>query len=68
MQNKRFYDKCNNYLKQVNKKRTDVIINYDEPLTRNGTIAILKGNLSPECLVVKHSAIPRQMFNVVLKA
>ena len=31
-------------------------------------MAILKGNLAPEGAVVKHSAVPKEMFKAVLKA
>jgi dihydroxy-acid dehydratase len=63
-----FYDKCDGYLKQVKRKRTDIIKTYEEPIGTDGTIAILKGNLAPEGSVVKHSAVPKQMFSAVLKA
>ena len=31
-------------------------------------MAILRGNLAPEGSVVKHSAVPEEMFKAVLKA
>jgi len=63
-----FYDKCEQYLKKWNLKRTDVIRRFDHPIGDNGTVAILKGNLAPEGSVVKHSAVPKEMFQAVLKA
>lgn len=63
-----FYENCEQYLKKWNLKRTDVIRTFDEPIGENGTVAILKGNLAPEGSVVKHSAVPKEMFEAVLKA
>ena len=63
-----FYDQCEQYLQKWNLKRTDVIRRFDHPIGDNGTVAILKGNLAPEGSVVKHSAVPKEMFQAVLKA
>ena len=63
-----FYDKCEGYLKKWGLKRTDVIRSFDDPIGTDGTVGILKGNLAPEGSVVKHSAVPREMFKAVLKA
>lgn len=63
-----FYEKCEAYLEKWNLKRTDVIRKFDQPIGSDGTIAILRGNLAPEGSVVKHSAVPKEMFYAVLKA
>lgn len=63
-----FYNQCEAYLKKWGLKRTDVIKPFDEPIGKNGTVAILRGNLAPEGSVVKHSAVPKEMFQAVLKA
>ena len=63
-----FYERCEQYLHKWNLKRTDVIRRFDHPIGDNGTVAILKGNLAPEGAVVKHSAVPKEMFQAVLKA
>ena len=63
-----FYDKCDGYLKKWGLKRTDVIRTFEEPIGTDGTVAILRGNLAPEGSVVKHSAVPREMFKAVLRA
>ncbi len=63
-----FYEKCEKYLKPWGLKRTDVIRPFDDPIGKNGTVAILRGNLAPEGSVVKHSAVPKEMFKAVLKA
>ena len=63
-----FYERCEANLKPWRLKRTDIIRTYEEPIGTNGTVAILKGNLAPDGSVVKHSAVPREMFQAVLKA
>lgn len=63
-----YYEKCESNLAKWNIKRTDVIRSFDDPIGSDGTIAILKGNLAPEGSVVKHSAVPKEMFKAVLKA
>ncbi|MFI3253770.1 MAG: dihydroxy-acid dehydratase [Eubacteriales bacterium] len=63
-----FYLKCDEYLKERGLKREEIIRSYDNPIGKNGTITILKGNLAPEGAVVKHSAVPKEMFSAVLKA
>lgn len=63
-----FYDKCEGYLKKWGLKRTDVIRTFDAPIGSDGTVAILRGNLAPEGSVVKHSAVPKEMFKALLKA
>lgn len=63
-----YYEKCESYLKKWGIERTDVIRPYNNPIGTDGTVAILKGNLAPEGSVVKHSAVPKEMFKAVLKA
>jgi dihydroxy-acid dehydratase len=42
--------------------RPDVIRSVDDPYRKTGGIAILKGNLAPECAVVKESAVAEDML------
>ena len=63
-----YYEKCDDLMKKVGLKRTDVIRTYENPIGTNGTIAILKGNLAPGGAVIKHSAVPVEMQNAVLNA
>lgn len=63
-----FYDKCDTYLKKVGRERTDIIRTFESPIGTDGTIAILRGNLAPDGAVVKHSAVPREMHQAILKA
>lgn len=68
LKNNGFYDKCDAYLEQVGRKRTDIIRTFEEPIGSDGTIGILRGNLAPEGAVVKHSAVPKEMHQGILKA
>jgi len=68
LKNSDYYDKCDKYLVQVGRKRTDIIRNFDDAFGTDGSIAILKGNLAPQGSVVKHTAVPKEMFKAVLKA
>lgn len=63
-----FYEKCEAHLKPWGIQRTDVIRKFDEAIGTDGAIAILRGNLAPEGAVVKHSAVPKEMFQAVLRA
>lgn len=63
-----FYEKCAGYLEKWNLKQEDVIRPFERPFGTDGSIAILKGNLAEEGAVVKHTAVPKEMFQAVLKA
>lgn len=63
-----FYEKCAGYLEKWNLKREDVIRPFERPFGTDGSIAILKGNLAEDGAVVKHTAVPKEMFQAVLKA
>ena len=63
-----FYEKCWKHLEKWNLKREDVIRPFDDPFGKDGSIAILKGNLAPEGAVVKHTVVPKEMFHAVLYA
>lgn len=63
-----YYEACEANLKPWSIERTDVIRGFDAPITQDGAIGILRGNLAPEGAVVKHSAVPREMFSAVLRA
>ncbi len=63
-----FYDKCGKYLNTVGLKREDIIRPFDKPFGKDGSIAILYGNLCPEGAVVKHTVVPKEMFQAVLNA
>lgn len=63
-----FYERCAQYLKPWNLHSTDIIRSFDTPIGSDGTIGILRGNLAPEGAVVKHSAVPKEMFRATLRA
>lgn len=69
-----YYERCEMWLEEANKKysiklnRQDIIHRYEDAISTNGSIAILKGNLAPEGAVIKHTACPKEMFTATLKA
>lgn len=63
-----YYDKCEEYMAKTGCKREDVIRSFGNAIGTNGAIAILKGNLAPEGAVVKHTAVPKEMFKATLNA
>lgn len=63
-----YYEKCNEYMVKTGVPKEDVIRPFADPIGKDGTIAILKGNLAPEGSVIKHSAVPKAMQKAVLKA
>ena len=48
--------------------KEDIIRPYDKAIGTEGSIAVLRGNLAPEGAVIKHTACPKEMFKVVLRA
>jgi len=63
-----FYERCYSHLANWKLKPEDIIRPFDNPISSDGSIRILKGNLAPEGAVVKHSAVPGEMFKAVLRA
>ena len=63
-----YYERCDALCAQAGLRWQDVIRPYDQPIGRNGAIAILKGNLAPDGAVIKHTACPKEMFSAVLRA
>ena len=69
-----FYDRCGEWLEAANRKyqlhltRNDIIRPFDQAIGTDGSIAVLYGNLAPEGAVIKHTACPKEMFHVVLRA
>ncbi len=43
-------------------KNTDIIRPIDQPYSETGGIAVLRGNLAPDCCVVKRSAVAEEML------
>ena len=63
-----YYERCEEHLKKTGLKRTDIIRGFDDPIGKDGTVAVLKGNLAPQGSVVKHSAVPKEMHKALLSA
>ena len=63
-----YYEKGQIYLEALGLDRTEIIRSFDEPIGKNGTVTVLRGNLAPDGAVVKHSAVPKEMMKAVLKA
>ncbi|MCD7897192.1 MAG: dihydroxy-acid dehydratase [Planctomycetaceae bacterium] len=63
-----FYEKAAARLAKTGVKREDILRPFDNPIGADGTIAILTGNLAPDGAVVKHSAVPKEMHQAVLRA
>jgi len=63
-----WYEECEALLTPHGLKRRDVIRPIDDPIGTDGAIAILKGNLAPEGAVIKHTAVPKEMFSATLHA
>ena len=63
-----YYEKCYSYLAKYNLKKEDIIRPFDRPFGTDGSIAILYGNLCPGGAVVKHTAVPKAMFEATLRA
>jgi Dihydroxyacid dehydratase/phosphogluconate dehydratase len=63
-----YFEKVQEYLKRRKLVRQDIILDVENPLQEQGSIAILKGNIAPEGAVVKHVAMPMAMKEVILKA
>ena len=74
LKNNGFYERCNKWLLEANKKyninltKEDIIRSYDNAIGTEGSIAVLKGNLAPEGAVIKHTACPKEMYKAVLNA
>ncbi|MBQ2883876.1 MAG: dihydroxy-acid dehydratase [Alphaproteobacteria bacterium] len=69
-----FYERCAKGLHEFNERygvcitREDIIHPFEKAISRDGSIAILRGNLAPEGAVIKHAACPKEMFKTVLRA
>ncbi len=68
IKNSGFYETCERQLLKYHVKSTDVIRPFHNPIGVNGTISILYGNLAPDGAVVKHSAVPKEMYQATLRA
>lgn len=63
-----FYEGCRKYLPALGVKVGDIIKPFDNPIRKQGAIAILKGILAPEGAVVKHATISPNLMQATLTA
>lgn len=69
-----FYEHCDRLLAEKSRtlgiplRREDIIRRFADAKGTDGSIAVLKGNLAPEGCVIKHTACPKNMFQVTLRA
>lgn len=46
----------------------NVIFDIEYPISQSGAVSVLKGNIAPDGCIIKHSALPKEMTEVTLKA
>lgn len=63
-----YYETCAAHLEGTDIKPEDIIRPYDKAIGTDGAIAILHGNIAPQGAVVKHTAVPKEMFTATLRA
>ncbi|WP_418723068.1 dihydroxy-acid dehydratase [Enorma sp.] len=63
-----YYERCERELEPWGLTREDVIRPASDPIGKDGSIAILHGNLAPDGAVVKHTVVPAEMFQATLRA
>ncbi|RKY04470.1 dihydroxy-acid dehydratase [Candidatus Poribacteria bacterium] len=63
-----FFERMPKYLENFGLKLRDIIRSPDDPLSKEGGIAILKGNIAPKGAVVKRSAVAPEMRRFVGRA
>lgn len=68
LQQSDYFVRCEANLVKYGITREDVIAPADKPLGTDGSIAILHGNLAPDGAVVKHTVVPKEMFQKTLVA
>ncbi len=68
IKNSDYYAKCDEKLAKTNIEKSEILKTRENPIQAQGAIAILKGNLATEGAVIKHSAVPKEMHKVTLKA
>lgn len=62
LKNNGYYDNCHKYLKEKGISVENIIRDIENPIQKQGAIAVLRGNIAPEGAVVKHSAVPKEML------
>ncbi|MFX0187183.1 MAG: dihydroxy-acid dehydratase [Candidatus Hodarchaeota archaeon] len=55
--------RLSDYIEDIEIKESEIIRNPDNPLEKEGGIAVLKGNLAPEGAIIKQSAVNLKMLH-----
>ena len=63
-----YYSLCESGLENTPYTAGEILKTPANPLGAQGSLAILHGNIAPEGAVVKHSALPKELLNVTLRA
>ena len=69
-----YYGRRGRWLAQASERyhlhltREDIIRPWDRPLGTDGSVTVLRGNLAPDGAVIKHTACPKEMRSVLLRA
>lgn len=63
-----YYSKCEAYYEGSGVQKSQILFKREAPIQREGSIAILTGNIAKEGSVMKHSAVPDEMKEAVLYA
>lgn len=63
MDNSGFFHKVARYLAEYQLEATDVLRTKAKPMGKEGSIAVLKGNIAPDGAVVKFAAVPEAMLH-----
>ncbi len=61
LEDQNFFEETNSYLINYKLKAEEIIQTADNPISKTGGLAVLKGNLAPEGSVVKHSSVANEM-------
>ena len=63
-----YYQRCDELLAPTGLDWREIIRPWENPLGRDGAVAVLTGNLAPDGAVVKHTAVPQEARRAVLRA
>lgn len=63
-----YYEKRLKLLEKKGIKKEEIIFPVTKPIRTGGSIAVLKGNISPDGSVIKHTSVDKKMQKVILKA
>lgn len=68
LRNSDYYTNCLKKLEKRGLRKEDILKTVDNPIDSKGAVGILYGNLALNGAVVKYAAMPKEMYEVTLKA